>query len=72
MCNNVTEDAGVVVNIPVLHVGDIQLDLWLMTEDSHDLINLTGICYGTNFKQSTARSFQILINLKFTVILTLI
>ena len=22
MCNNVTEDAGVVVNIPVLHVGD--------------------------------------------------
>jgi len=37
MCNNVTEDAGIVVNIPVLHAGDIQLDLWLMTEDSHDL-----------------------------------
>lgn len=37
MYNNVTADAGVVVNIPVLRVGDIKLELWLMTEDSHDL-----------------------------------
>jgi hypothetical protein len=37
MCNNMTEDAGVVVNILVLHLGDIQLGLWLMIENFHDL-----------------------------------
>jgi hypothetical protein len=30
-----TEDAGVVVNILVLHLGE-QLHVWLMIENSHD------------------------------------